>query len=207
MTTHAFLFAGLFVGFSIAAPIGPMGLLCIQRTLVCGMRAGVSTGLGAATINVAYGALIILGLDKAASYVVSGGRVLSCAGGVILLCWAGRTMWHQDPSQDRINPVKLSPYVAYGSALAFNVANPLLPILLVGVLSPIIGQSAPSLGGAVALLLGMFTAATAWWICFSGCVALLRSRLSSEILVLVNRVASALLTFYGIAALARSTGM
>jgi len=207
MTNHAFLLAGLFVGISVAVPIGPMGLLCIQRTLVSGMRAAISTGLGAATVNVAYGALIILGLDKAASYVASGGRVLSCAGGVLLLCSAGRTILRQGPPQDRIKPAKLSPYVAYGSALAFNATNPLLLILLIGMLSPIIGQSAPSPAGAGALLLGMFTAAAIWWVCLSGCVALLRSRLSPEILVMMNRVTGALLTVYGVAALARSAGM
>jgi threonine/homoserine/homoserine lactone efflux protein len=85
MMNHASLFAGLLVGFSIAVPIGPMGLLCIQRTLVSGMRVGVSTGLGAATTNVLYGALILLSLDTAASSVASGGRVLSFAGGIFLL--------------------------------------------------------------------------------------------------------------------------
>jgi putative LysE/RhtB family amino acid efflux pump len=207
MTNHALLFAGLFAGFSIAVPIGPMSLLCIQRTLVSGMRAGISTGLGAATVNVAYGALIVLGLDKAASYAASGGRVLSCAGGVLLLCSAGRTMLRQGPPQDRIKPARLSPYAAYYSALAFNATNPLLPILLVGVLSPIVGQSAPTPGGAAALLLGMFAAAAVWWVCLSGCVALLRSRLSPEILVMMNRITGALLAVYGVVALARSAGM
>lgn len=207
MTDHGFLLAGLLVGFSVAAPIGPMGLLCIQRTLVSGMRAGVSTGVGAATVNLVYGALIIVGLDKAASYAAAGGRELSFAGGVFLLVSATRTSLRQGSAPDRIKPAQLSPYAAYGSAVAFNSTNPLLPILLVGMLSPVIGQSPPSLGGAVALLFGMFTAATIWWVCLSGCVALLRSRLSPGILIMVNRTAGAILTLYAAAALARSAGM
>ena len=73
MTSHVSLFAGLVIGFSIAVPIGPMGLLCIQRTLTSGMRVGVCTGLGAATVNVVYGGLIILGLDKIAPVMASAG--------------------------------------------------------------------------------------------------------------------------------------
>ena len=56
MTNHASLPAGLLVGFAIADPMGPMGLHCIQRTLAAGMTRGVSTGLGAVTVNLAYGA-------------------------------------------------------------------------------------------------------------------------------------------------------
>jgi hypothetical protein len=90
---------------------------------------------------------------------------------------------------------------------AFNATDPLSPILIVGLLAPIIGQSAASLGGAAALLFGMFVAATTWWVCLSGGIALLRSRLSPGILVIVNQVAGAILTVYGVAALARSAGI
>ena len=207
MMDHAFLFAGLLVGFSIAVPIGPMGLLCIQRTLASGLRAGVSTGLGAATANVLCGALIILGLDKVASLAASGGRVLNFAGGVFLLCSAARMALRQRSPRDQLQPAALSPLAAYVSAVVFNATNPLSPILILGLLAPIIGQSAPSLGGAAALLFGMFAAATTWWVCLSGGIALLRSRLSPGILVIVNQVAGAILTVYGVAALARSAGM
>ena len=207
MMNHAFLFAGLLVGFSIAVPIGPMGLVCIQRTLVSGMRVGVSTGLGAATANVLYGALIILGLDKVASLVANGGRVLSFAGGVFLLCSAARMALRQRTPGHQLQPAMLSPFAAYISAATFNATNPLSPILIVGLLAPIIGQSAPSLGGVAALLFGMFAAATTWWVCLSGGIALLRSRLSPGILVIVNQVAGAILTVYGVVALARSAGM
>jgi hypothetical protein len=131
MMDHAFLFAGLLVGFSIAVPIGPMGLLCIQRTLASGLRAGVSTGLRAATANVLCGALIILGLDKVASLAASGGRVLNVAGGVFLLCSAARMALRQRSPRDQLQPAALSPLAAYVSAVVFNATNPLSPILIV----------------------------------------------------------------------------
>ncbi len=207
MTSHVSLFAGLVIGFSVAAPIGPMGLLCIQRTLTSGMRVGVCTGLGAATVNVVYGALIIAGLDKMAPVMASGGRVLSFVGGAFLLWCAARTLMRRRTSVDPSNIAPLSPVTAYWSALAFNAGNPMSPVLIVALLSPVIGVSAPSFSEAAVLLLGMFTAAATWWVCLSGGITLLRSRLTPAMLVVVNQVAGAVLTFYGTLALARSAGM
>ncbi len=206
-TSHISLFAGLLIGFSIAVPVGPMGLLCIQRTLTSGMRVGISTGLGAATVNVLYGALVILGLDEMMPLVAGGNRVLSFAGGVFLLWSAARTLMRRRVVGDRQQPAVLSPLAAYGSAVAFNATNPVSTILIIALLSPVVGLSAPSLAEAAALLLGMFMAATTWWVCLAGCIALLRSRLSGDLLVRVNQVAGAVLTIYGALALARSAGM
>jgi threonine/homoserine/homoserine lactone efflux protein len=91
--------------------------------------------------------------------------------------------------------------------VVFNATNPLSPILIVGLLAPIVGQTSPSPGGAVALLFGMFVAATTWWVCLSGGIALLRSRLSPGMLVIVNQASGAILTAYGVAALARAARM
>lgn len=93
-----------------------MGLLCIQRTLTSEMRVGVCTGLGAATVNVLYGALIILGLDKMAPVMASGGRMLSFLGGAFLLWCAARTLMRRRSAVDQpSNIVPLSPVMAYGS--------------------------------------------------------------------------------------------
>ena len=97
--------------------------------------------------------------------------------------------------------------MAYGSAVGFNASNPMSPVLMVALLSPIIGRSAPSLSEAAVLLLGMFIAAVTWWVCLSGGITLLRSRLSPRMLMSVNQVAGAILTFYGALALAHSAGM
>ena len=207
MTTHVSLVAGLVVGFSIAIPIGPMALLCIQRTLTSGMRVGVCTGLGAATVNVIYGALIIVGLDKMAPVMASGGRVLSFAGGAFLLWCAARTFMRQRTPVDQRDAAPMTPMMAYGSAVAFNASNPMSPILIMALLSPLIGLSPLACGEAATLLLGMFTAAATWWVCLTGGISLLRSRLSPGMLVVVNQVAGAVLTFYGALALARSAGM
>ncbi len=207
MTSYDSLLAGLVVGFSIAVPIGPMGLLCIQRTLTSGMRVGVCTGLGAATVNVTYGTLVIVGLERIAPVMASGSRVLGFAGGVFLLWCAARTFRRRGLSADRTTATPMSPGMAYGSALAFNAGNPMSPVLIFALLSPIIGLRAPGTFQAAALLTGMFAAAATWWVCLSASVTLLRSRLSPRVLGILNQIAGAFLTLYGTLAMARSAGM
>ncbi len=207
MIHHASLSTGLLVGLSIAVPIGPMGLLCIQRTLASGMKVGVSTGLGAATVNVAYGAMILLGLDKLAPWIASGGRLLTALGGLFLLWSAARTLMRRRVLGEQPDPAVQSPLAAYGSAVALNASNPMALILIIALLSPLAGSTGPSLGDAAGLLLGMFMAAATWWVCLSGGVALLRARLSPAMLIYANRGAGLLLTFYGALALARSARM
>lgn len=205
-TTHACLLAGLLAGFSIATSIGPMGALCIQRTLTSGMRVGVSTGLGAATATALCGALVILGLDATGPLMVSGGRVLSFAGGLFLLWSAANMPMRRRISNRQHSPAALSPLAAYRSAVAFNAANPMLPVRIIALLSPVVRLSAPSLAGATVLLFGMFMAAATWWVCLSGGVTLLRSRLSPGMLLAVNQAAGVILALYGALALARSAG-
>ena len=207
MMSHVSVITGLLVGFSIAVPIGPMGLLCIQRTLSSGMGAGVCTGLGAATVNVIYGALIMVGLDKAAPVMAGGTRVLSFVGGLFLLWSAARTILRQRRLDTQPRAVPMSAIAAYGSAVAFNASNPMSPVLLVALLAPVLRLAAPSLGNEALILLGMFSAAVTWWVCLSGGVTLLRARLSPRLLAMVNQMAGAVLTFYGALALARSAGM
>src|ERR1700712_2334938 len=163
MTNHGFLLAGVLTGFSIAVPIGPMGLLCIQRTLASGMRTGISTGLGAATVNVVYGAIILLGLNGLAPWIATGGRALTALGGLFLLWSAARTLMRNPPTA-QAKALKLTGLAAYGSAVAFNAVNPMSLILIVTLLTPIMGGSAPSPADAALVLLGMFGAAMCWWL-------------------------------------------
>jgi threonine/homoserine/homoserine lactone efflux protein len=138
--------------------------------------------------------------------MASGQRLLSALGGLFLLWSAARVLMRRRTMQEPENAVA-SPLAAYGSAVVFNATNPMALILILALLTPIVGLSAPALSDAVLLLLGMFTAATTWWVCLCGGVTLLRARLSSTVLGYVNQATGLLLTIYGALALARSAQM
>lgn len=202
---HQFsLLAGALVGLSVAMPIGPMGLLCIQRTLVSGWLTGLSTGLGAATVNLAYGAMILLGLEELAPLIAGSGRVLGLAGAVFLLWSAMRVL--RRPVDPATQPSAGSPLAAYGSAVTFNASNPMSLLLMTGLLSPLAGVPGSLLARGV-FLAGLFLAAATWWLCLTFGVALLRSRLSPAGILLLNRVAGLALTLYGMFALAHAAQM
>ena len=207
IANHTPLLAGLLVGLSVAMPIGPMGLLCIQRTLASGPRVGICTGLGAATMNTTHAAVIIAGLDRLAPLMASAGRVLGFAGGLFLLWCAVKTLMRRRTSLVGSSATQLSPMMAYGTAVAFNAINPMSLVLMLALLSPIIGVSGPSFAQAATLLLGVFIAVVSWWVCLASGVNLLRSRLSPGMLLVVNQIAGIGLTIYGAAALVRSAGL
>src|SRR6267143_581647 len=87
MAESAFFLRGLVLGFSVAAPVGPIGVLCIRRTLAEGRLTGVATGLGAAAADGLYGALAALGVTAVTQALV--GAALLLVAGVI----AGSAAW------------------------------------------------------------------------------------------------------------------
>jgi putative LysE/RhtB family amino acid efflux pump len=207
MTNHVSLAAGFLTGFAIAVPIGPIGLLCIQRTLIAGMAVGVCTGLGAATVNVAYGGVVLLGLTTMAPRMANGSRLVSVLGGLFLLWSAFRALRTARLGRSPSALTIPSPLAAYGSAVAFNATNPMALVLTAALLSPLVSQTAPTAAETAVFLTGMFTAAMIWWVCLSAGVALLRARLTPTMLTRVNQAAGILLTLYGALALAHSARM
>src|SRR5580700_1720619 len=94
-----FLFKGIIIGFSIAAPVGPIGVLCIRRSLAEGRQIGLATGLGAATADAVYGAIAGFGLTVISSFLVGHRLWLGFLGG-LFLCYLGiRTLMSKPAEQ------------------------------------------------------------------------------------------------------------
>src|ERR1051326_2829952 len=87
----SFLLKGLAIGFAIAAPVGPIGVLCIRRSLAEGRWIGLVTGLGAATADAAYGAVAAFGLTTMSGFLVAQRAWLGLVGGVFLFYLGIRT--------------------------------------------------------------------------------------------------------------------
>src|SRR4051812_43650135 len=83
-----FFIKGLILGFAIAAPVGPIGVLCIRRSLADGQSSGLATGLGAATADAAYGCMAAFGLTAVSTFLVNQRFWLGLVGG-IFLCYLG----------------------------------------------------------------------------------------------------------------------
>lgn len=195
----AALFSGVGIGFTVAAPIGPMGMLCIQRTLASGMATGLATGFGAATVHLTYSALAVLGLGSLAQPWVEANAVsFGIVSALTLLWFAIRTHRGSIVLQQSgdIDGVRLAR--AYLSAIALGLTNPLTVILFLAALHAFSTQAA-----AAPLIAGVFVGSAIWWTMLSTMVASARSRLTPRVLSLSSRFASLMLLGLGTMMLVR----
>ena len=195
---------GLVVGFSIAAPVGPIGLLCIRRTLAEGRLRGLATGLGAAAADAVYGAVAGLGLTAVSGFLVGQQLWLGLGGGVFL-CYLGVRTFLSPPTTRAAAAADGGLAGAFLSTFVLTLTNPLTILSFVAVFAGLgLGGGAGG-GGAAALVAGVFAGSCAWWLLLSGAVALLRTRLGPVWMLGINRVSGALL--FGCGAYALAAGL
>ena len=195
---------GFILGFAIAAPVGPIGLLCIQRTLNQGQLVGLASGLGAATADACYGAVAALGLTVVSGFLVEQQFWLALVGG-LFLCWLGVRTLLAAPADRAAASEAGSIGAAYASTFLLTITNPMTILAFAAIFA---GAGLAAAGGdALAagwMVLGVFGGSAAWWLLLSGGVALLRTRINERVLLWVNRAAGAMLVLFGVLAVGRA---
>ncbi|ONG54427.1 hypothetical protein BKE38_10285 [Pseudoroseomonas deserti] len=199
------LLRGAALGIAVAAPIGPTALLCIQRTLAGGPRAGMAAGYGAATVHTLYAAIAAIGLIALSQADTPLGRVLQLGSALFLL----RLAWKALRSRPQLAPSggAAQPWRAYAMGLAWTLSNPLTLVSFAALSPAILGQEMrpwqdlPLLAGGVAL------GSCLWWTLLAGVVGCLRSRLNAGRLRLANMATGAALGGFGLLVLASAAGL
>lgn len=196
------LLTGGAVGFSIAAPVGPIGALTIRRTLAQGRLIGFLTGLGAATADAAYGAIAAFGLTLVTDALLSHQLWLRLGGGLFLL-YLGIQTWRANPAPVNQNGAANGLLAAYASTLLLTLANPTTILSFIGIFAGLgLGPTAGNYTLAAWFVLGVFFGSALWWLLLSTGVGLLRQRIDQTGLRWVNRISGALITAFGVFALA-----
>jgi threonine/homoserine/homoserine lactone efflux protein len=197
------LLTGGIVGFSIAAPVGPIGALTIRRTLAQGRAAGFLTGLGAATADSAYGAVAAFGLTLVTSFLVAQQGWLSLLGG-LFLCWLGVATFRAQPAPIEHTPPARSLLGAYASTVFLTLTNPTTILSFVGIYAGLgLRESGTDYAAASAFVLGVFLGSALWWLLLSFGVGTLRERLSVRGLRWINRISGAAIAAFGLVVLIR----
>lgn len=197
----AFLLRGLAIGFSIAAPVGPIGVLCIRRTLTEGRASGLVSGLGAATADAIYGCLAGFGLTFISNFLVSQQVWLRLIGGVFL-CYLGlKTLLAKSVEQTALG--KGNGLVgAYASTFFLTITNPMTIISFAAIFA---GLGLASISGnymsAGVLVLGVFIGSALWWLILIGGVGVFREKFNPHGLRWVNRISGAIIIGFGLFAL------
>ncbi|MCK5827800.1 LysE family translocator [Candidatus Bipolaricaulota bacterium] len=198
----AFLLRGLVIGFSIAAPVGPIGVLCIRRTLADGRASGLASGLGAATADAVYGCIAGFGLTFLSNFLVSQQTWLRVIGG-LFLCYLGiKTLLARPTEQERT--VRGTGFArSFASTFFLTLTNPMTIISFAAIFAGIgLAGSGGSYLSAGVLVLGVFLGSALWWLLLVGGTGLFRERFSGNGLRWVNRVSGAIITVFGLLALA-----
>ena len=193
---------GLILGFSIAAPVGPIGLLCIQRTLSRGRLNGFVSGLGVATADACYGVVAALGLSSVTSFLLGIHVWLQLIGGIFLF-GLGFKIARSNPV---VRPVTGDEnpglFHAWLSIFLLTLAN---PATILGFLAVFAGLGLAAGSGTIAaaawLVAGVFFGSAAWWLLLSFLAGLVRAHLTDGRMRVVNVVAGLLIIALGIWAL------
>jgi len=193
---------GLAIGFGIAAPVGPIGILCIRRTLADGRAIGFAAGLGAATADAVYGAVAAFGLTLVSRTLI-GQRVWLQAVGGVFLCYLGVRTWMAAPATaaavTRRGPGLVT---AWATTFALTVTNPTTILSFAAIFAGLgLGTGAGGYGSASIMVLGVFLGSASWWLLLSTGVGFLRASITPAHLRWVNRVAAAIIAAFGVGAL------
>ncbi|HEX9533551.1 MAG TPA: LysE family transporter [bacterium] len=198
-----FFLKGMIVGLSIAAPVGPIGILCIRRTLASGRAAGFVCGLGAATADAMYAAAAGFGLTVVASVLVGGQHWLRLVGGLFLLYLGIRT-WRTAGQGGGVsiaadtNPGLLG---AYASTLALTLTNPMTILSFAAIFAGLGLAAGAQYASAAVLVAGVFCGSALWWFTLSTIVGALRHHLSTSGVRWVSRASGAIIAAFGVQAL------
>jgi threonine/homoserine/homoserine lactone efflux protein len=189
---------GVLLGLSVAAPVGPIGILCIRRTLAEGRLLGLATGLGAATADALYGGLAAFGMTFVATLLMSQHLWLHLLGG-LFLCFLGVRAWQSRPAAESSPVHRRGLLTAYGTTVLLTLANP-LTILSFAALFAGLGMvgTRGQYSSATLLTFGVFTGSCLWWLLLTGAVGSLRTRLDRRVLHWANRISGAVLVAFGL---------
>lgn len=199
------LFArGMILGFSIAAPVGPIGVLCIRRTLAAGRLTGLVSGLGAATADAFYGTVAAFGLTAVSSLLVHQQTALRIIGGLFLGYLGVRTLLMppaQQAAKTRQRRALLSNYL---STLGLTLTNPATIFSFVAIFAGLgwAGTREAGYGSAALLVLGVFCGSALWWLILSTGVSLVRARFTPRLMQWVNRGSGMIILAFGVVAIA-----
>jgi threonine/homoserine/homoserine lactone efflux protein len=187
---------GFVLGFSIAAVVGPIGVLCIRRTLMTGFAIGFVSGLGAATADATYAAVASFGVSALASVLLGQVVWLRLIGGAFLLYLGLRTLRAAPATRPADLPASgMRLAGAYSSTLALTLSNPMTIMSFAAIFAGIGASGAD-------LVAGVFGGSAAWWLVLASAVSLLRARVTPRWLRLVNVASGVLIVGFGAVSLA-----
>jgi threonine/homoserine/homoserine lactone efflux protein len=200
MMESGLFFKGFIIGFSIAAPVGPIGILCIQRTLAGGKVQGLVTGLGAATADAIYGFIAAFGLTFISNFLVQQSIWIRLIGG-LFLGYLGIKAFLSKPQSRVLSVANRNTLSSYGTTFFLTLANPMTILFFAGVFAGL-GMVSESIQytSAGLMVMGVFIGSGAWWLILSSATSILRNKINERKLAWVNKISGVVILAFGVGA-------
>lgn len=192
---------GLVIGFSIAAPVGPIGVLCIRRTLAEGRISGFVSGMGAATADALYGCVAGFGVTYISNFLM-GQQFAFRLIGALFLGYLGARIFFSKPAEAPSKAEGKGLAGAYASTLFLTLTNPVTILAFAAIFAGLgLGNSGGDYTAGMLLVLGVFLGSAAWWLFLSTGVGLFRTWFNGPRLRWVNRLSGVIIGGFGFLAL------
>ena len=192
---------GALIGLAIAAPVGPIGMLVIRRTLAEGRLLGLLTGLGAAAADALYGCVGAFGLTFISGLLMGYAFWTKLIGGAFLV-YLGISTFRAKPREESTGISNVRYAAAFLSTMVLTLANPATILSFMAVFAGLgLGTKSGDYGAAGVVVGGVFLGSAIWWLMLSGSVGLLKHRINPTAMVWINRSSGVFLFGFGAIAL------
>ena len=198
-----FVIRGIIIGFAIAAPVGPIGVLCIRRSIADGRQIGLAIGLGAATADAVYGCVAGFGLTAVSNFLVGQRFWLGFLGG-LFLCYLGVRTFFSRATEQASEIRKARASSAFVSTFFLTVTNPITILSFVAIFAGLGLGTSPDYFNASALVAGVFAGSALWWLLLSAGAGFFARRLGAKWLGALNRVSGVIIFTFGVYSLCNS---
>jgi threonine/homoserine/homoserine lactone efflux protein len=197
------LLKGAAIGVAVAAPVGPMSVLCMRRTLTLGWRSGFSTGLGIASGDGVYASIAALGLAQVSRFMLAYDRPLHVLAGLFLVFLGARTLFAQ-PAGEGVAMASLRTPSGYASAFLLTLTNPPTIISFAAIFTALAPRGGFQMASSFEMVAGVFIGSSLWWLVLTASLAALRHAVGPKTRRFIDYVSGAVLSLLGIAEIKRA---
>lgn len=199
----SFLLKGIVIGLLGSIPLGPIGVLCIQRTLSKKFKSGFFSGLGAAAADTVFATIAMFFLTMVMSFIESRIQLLTILGGIIIIV-IGLTIFYKKTTFKRpgVRASDNKIFKDFISVFFLTLTNPAYILVFVALFTTVgLDQDGTSLNVGVPVILGVLAGASLWWFLLTFSINKIRSRFRPRHMIIINKIAGGLIVILGIAAI------
>lgn len=194
----------ILIGIAVSAPMGPMGILCLQRTINKGLLSGQISGLGISIGDTLYAAIAGYGLSFVADFFIDNQAILRIAGGILLI-FLGYKIFNTNPAKElrqQLRRKKNNLIADFFSTLLLTLTNPLTIIFFMGVFAGMaVLEENSSFQATTFVIFFVFAGTIIWWVVLTTIINIFRDKITLRKIWWINKVTSTLIALLGVAAI------